>query len=354
MKGRTGRLVRCIVVDDELDRRSAGAAASIVSKERPNSHGAVPPRNELVVGSHHTGRDMATIAPRGWRRLVPFAPIVTSDGLDWIGIEAARFRAAPGAELFHPALTHHMLVLFTSPPGELELRYEGVDRLVPPPPGSISLIPAGSPVRVRVSEAKDQLHIFLAPEVLAQVAANEFGLDPARFSVCPLDGADLPHLRAAMWAVDAEMTAAARGGRLAAESLANILAVQLIRQILAPRPAMREREGALTPGTVRAVVSHIEDHLEASLTLAQMAEVAHLSAYHFARRFKAATGLAPHQYVIARRIERAKQLLDREHDVSLAEIAGRTGFSDQSHFSNHFKRVVGVTPGRFRRSARIA
>src|SRR5262249_44691765 len=158
--------------------------------------------------------------------------------------------------------THHMLVLFTTPPKELELRYEGVTRRVPPPPGSISLIPAGSPVRVRASDAKDFLHVFLAPEVLARVAADEFDLDPARLIVRPLDGADLPHLRAAMWAVNAEMTSGAGGGRLVAESLANILAVQLIRQTLAPRQLVRARDRALAPSTLRAVVAHIEDHLD--------------------------------------------------------------------------------------------
>jgi AraC family transcriptional regulator len=85
-----------------------------------------------------------------------------------------------------------------------------------------------------------------------------------------------------------------------------------------------------------------------------MAAAAHLSPYHFARRFKAATGLPPHQYVIVRRVERAKQLLRQDGDISLAEVAACAGFSDQSQFSHHFKRVVGITPGQFRRLARIA
>ena len=55
--------------------------------------------------------------------------------------------------------------------------------------------------------------------MIGQVAAQAFDLDPARPTVPPLDGLDLPHLRAAMWAVDAEMTAGGAGGRLAAESL---------------------------------------------------------------------------------------------------------------------------------------
>jgi AraC family transcriptional regulator len=85
-----------------------------------------------------------------------------------------------------------------------------------------------------------------------------------------------------------------------------------------------------------------------------MAAAAHLSPYHFARRFKAATGLPPHHYVILRRVERAQHLLQDGDDLSLAEVAARAGFSDQSQFSHHFKRLVGVTPGQFRRSARIA
>jgi AraC family transcriptional regulator len=97
----------------------------------------------------------------------------------------------------------------------------------------------------------------------------------------------------------------------------------------------------------------IEEHLHASPTLEEIAAVARLSPYHFARQFKAAIGLTSHQYVIARRVERAKQLLQEGHDFSLAEVAAHAGFVDQSQFSHHFKRIIGVTPGRFRMPARI-
>ena len=93
--------------------------------------------------------------------------------------------------------------------------------------------------------------------------------------------------------------------------------------------------------------------LDASPTLEQLAAVARLSPYHFARQFKTATGLPPHEYVISRRVERAKQFL-QGGDLSLAEVAAHAGFSDQSQFSRHFKRLVGVTPGQFRTPARIA
>ena len=296
----------------------------------------------------------APIGPLDWLNIVPFKSAAVSHRLGWVGLEAVRYRAAPPFELNPPAITHHRLVLFARPPEEMDLVYEGVKRHVPPPAASISLLPAGTPALWRWRGHRDSLHVYLDPELVARVAAEAFDLDPARLTVPPLDGVDLPQLRAAMWAVGAELTAGAAGGRLAAESLANILAVHLIRHVSAPRRPTPGRNGALPRGRLRAVIEYIEEQLDASPTLEQMAAVARLSAYHFARQFKAATGLPPHQYVIGRRVERAKQLLQGGGDFNLAQVAAHAGFSDQSQFSHHFRRLVGVTPGHFRTPARIA
>jgi AraC family transcriptional regulator len=304
-------------------------------------------RGEEPAGGHPIG-------PLDWLKSLPHETAASSDRLGWVGLEAARCRAAPAFEFDQPAMTHHRLFLFARPPDDLDLRYDGVKRNVPPPVGSISLMPAGSPARVRSSGCKDELHIFLEPRLVERVAAEVFGLDPARLTVPPLDALDLPHLRAAMWAVDAELTAGGAGGRLAAESLANVLAVHLIRHIVAPRQPTCRRYGALPRAKLRAVFEYVEEHLDASPTLEQMAAIARLSPCYFASQFKRATGLPPHQYVIARRVERAKQLLQGDGDVSLTEVAARTGFSDQSHFAHHFKRLVGVTPGRFQMRTRIS
>jgi AraC family transcriptional regulator len=216
------------------------------------------------------------------------------------------------------------------------------------------VVPAGTQANWRWSGVKDSLHAFLEPQRVARVAAEEFGLDPARVDVPALDAADLPQLRSAMLALNHELMDGGGGGKLAAESLANLLAVQLIRHVSSPRRHALRGGGSLPRNKLSAVIDYIRANLDASLSLDALAAVAHLSPYHFARQFKNSTGLPPHRYVIARRVDRAKQLLADRDDVSLAQIALEVGFSDQSQFCNHFRRFAGVTPRQFRTSARIA
>jgi AraC family transcriptional regulator len=294
------------------------------------------------------------LGPLEYHPLVPVEPTAASHRLGWTGLEAIRFSDLGDAEFERPALTHHSLILFTKPPDELDLRYEDVRRHRPPPTGSVSVVPAGMPTRWRWQGTKSSLHVYLEPELVGRVAAEAFGLDPARWALPPLDSLALPQLRGALLGVNAELAAGGAGGPLAAESLANVLAVHLIRHIVAPGRAVRRRDGTLPRGRLRAVLEYIEEHLDAAPTLTEIAAAAGLSAHHFARQFKAATGLPPHQYVITRRVERAKRLLREGTDPSLAEVAAAAGFYDQSQLSRHFKRLVGVTPSQFRTPARTA
>jgi AraC family transcriptional regulator len=188
--------------------------------------------------------------------------------------------------------------------------------------------------------------------LVARVAAEEFEIDPTRTVVPPLDGLNVPELRCSMLAVDAELRTGGLGGPLMAESLANILSVQLIRHITGARRLPASAHGVLPRRKLQRVIEYIMENLEGSPTQEQMASVTHLSPYHFARQFRGATGLSPHQYLIARRVERAKHLLQADDEVCLAQVALRVGFFDQSHFSSHFKRIVGVTPRQFQISAR--
>lgn len=101
-------------------------------------------------------------------------------------------------------------------------------------------------------------------------------------------------------------------------------------------------------GAIRSALAHIDAHLEEPLTVAELAAVAGLSRHHFTRVFKAATGSAPHAYLVRRRVLRARELIEGSN-LPLADIALQTGFSSQAHMSDVFRQQLGVSPARLRR-----
>lgn len=159
------------------------------------------------------------------RRIAPSPLSGASDRLGWAGLQAglqaARFRGIGTCEINVPPQAQHALILIFRSPEQLDVRFEGVKRDIPPPPGSMLLVPAHSAVRWRWSGSKDSLHIFLEPSLIARVAAESFELDPSRTEILPLHGLNVPELRAAMLAVNAELMAGGAGGPLVIESLAN-------------------------------------------------------------------------------------------------------------------------------------
>src|SRR5258708_21454379 len=124
-----------------------------------------------------------------------------------------------------------------------------------------------------------------------------------------------------------------------------------MRHIRGPQRLPASVAGVLPRRKLRTLIEYIMENLGGNLTLEQMAAVVCLSPYHFVRQFKAATGLPPHQYVSARRVERAQHLLRADGELGLVEVARRVGFSDHSAFSFHFKRIARITPGQFPISA---
>jgi len=112
---------------------------------------------------------------------------------------------------------------------------------------------------------------------------------------------------------------------------------------------VRHGRGGLSSRAMRRVREHVEAHLSESMGLAELAAVAGVSVYHFAREFKHSAGVTPHRYLVMRRVERAQEMLVRT-DLSLSEIALAAGFSDQSHLARHFRQMLGTSPGEFRRS----
>jgi AraC family transcriptional regulator len=131
------------------------------------------------------------------------------------------------------------------------------------------------------------------------------------------------------------------------EMLGQALAAHISRHYASSAPTPHPAQGALSVHQLRKALEFIREHLGEDLPLASIAKAAGLSPFHFARRFRQSTGIAPHQFLIHQRVNRARHLLVHS-PATLAEIAHQCGFCDQSHLTNHFRRIVGVTPRRYR------
>ncbi|HEY0502273.1 MAG TPA: AraC family transcriptional regulator [Lysobacter sp.] len=113
-------------------------------------------------------------------------------------------------------------------------------------------------------------------------------------------------------------------------------------------PPAIARTSGLSDRALERTIAHIHAHLFDNLSLGDLARIACVSRFHFARMFRVRTGFSPMKYVQNERIEIAKHLL-RTHEGNISSIAAALGFFDQSHFSRVFRKLTGVSPGRYAR-----
>jgi AraC family transcriptional regulator len=205
--------------------------------------------------------------------------------------------------------------------------------------GDMTLMPAGVPSRWSWNSFCDRLDVIVSPEMFGASSKLEV-VDRFLFRDSEME--------AVCRRLNRELSLGDAADQLFVEVMVVKLAVLLReRHSSASRPPPRLASSGLTRNQARRVLDYIESDLGRHLTLVELAGVAGLSLHHFAHMFKRTLGLSPHQYVLERRVERAKTLM-RETHASLAEISLETGFSSQSHFTSAFCRLAGATPTQFR------
>jgi AraC family transcriptional regulator len=133
-----------------------------------------------------------------------------------------------------------------------------------------------------------------------------------------------------------------------AETLAELLAFELER-VSARLPSQPSARSGLSASQIRLITEYMDSHLAEKTTIAELAARLDLTRFHFIRSFKKAAGVPPHQFMIRRRVERAKELLE-DHRVTIAEVAARTGFGSAIQLTRAFRRFVGTTPSSYRRN----
>jgi AraC family transcriptional regulator len=145
-----------------------------------------------------------------------------------------------------------------------------------------------------------------------------------------------------------ELEAGAPSGKLYADSLIQALAVRLVLLDSKPSSESSAQVSPLPQRMLRRVKERIEAELAGDLSLSMLAEESRYSPRHLQRMFRAATGLTPYQYMLERRIGRAQELL-KKRNLRLIDIAASCGFSSHSHMTTVFRKLVGMTPGEYRR-----
>ncbi len=287
------------------------------------------------------------------REGVPEVPVLRSRELKVFGaIEVAHHYFLPG-EIETQPFKGHLVNLHLSAPHRLVQRRNEHTHEDLEAKGAVDVMPAGTPGYWRMEAASEDMSMLLEDRFIQRVAV-EAGVVSKEIEVVPFFSAPDPQVERIGLSLLSEMKTGGLGGALYAESLANVLALHLVRHHSSlGRNSTREtgRGGGLSNRSLERATDYINDNLSQKLTLTEIAGVAHVSPYHFARSFKAATGLSPHQYVIQRRVERAKTLLTGG-DLSIAEVAGAVGFANQSHLAFHLRRLLGVSPKALRQSSR--
>jgi len=119
------------------------------------------------------------------------------------------------------------------------------------------------------------------------------------------------------------------------------------------RPGSREGASGLSAARLERVLRYLDANLAGPCSLDELAEAAYLSPFHFSRMFRRSTGKSPHAYLVDRRMERARALLEGT-TTPIADIARMVGFRTQSHFTNAFRQVNGIAPGAYRARGRLA
>lgn len=210
--------------------------------------------------------------------------------------------------------------------------------------GDIAIIPADISHRCNWNTSVQFMVLAIEPVLLKQVGSDWVNSD--RIELIPRFMTVQDALIQGIFStLKAELETGGFSGTLLVDSLKTALAIHLLRNYCTTVPKSSYGD-SLPSAKLTLVTDYINAHLHEELKLTEIAAIAQISPYHFLRLFKQSIGVTPHKYILHSRIDKAKYLL-QSSDLSIADIALRVGFCDQSHLTRCFKRILGLTPKQF-------
>lgn len=274
-------------------------------------------------------------------------PLLSSQDRGWENVVVEHFQHPPGeCETHYP--DHHTICISLAPrPVQFFQVKGGKTHTALYRKGDISITPAEMQFFARWKEEDQYLQIRIASQFIHQVAKETVDRVPDQLEFVPEFRICDRHLESIAMMLLTELQQEHSGTKLYIESLSNVLAVHLLRQYAATKPQLPVYEGGLPQRQLLQVLSYIHEYLHQDIKLADLAALLGMSQFHFSHVFKQSIGIAPYQYLLQQRIERAKQLLN-ESNRSIMEIALMCGFNSHSHLSKQFRQVTGMTPTAYR------
>lgn len=274
--------------------------------------------------------------------------IADSESIGWRSLYAAIHD--PPVQCTEPAPGHPTFIYHLGRPTSVTRKIEGDRRekaLIEP--RRICLTPSAATTQWEHCGHTQILEVYLRQSIYESALAEMYRGDAARAEIVPRFAILDPLLEQLAVAISEALVDGTLEDGLYVDTLAQMIAVHLARLHsprsskclghsihLAPEPKMRR------------LIEFVEENLDRDLRLETMAREVGISPLYLPHVFKASFGQAPHRYVLARRVERARELL-RGTELPILEVALCCGFSSQSHLSNWFRRIVGISPSAYRK-----
>lgn len=281
-----------------------------------------------------------------FNKVLPSVPKLSSDRVGWESVFLAYYHRHSGCETPESTFQQHALEIIDTGFESDHERCLGEQRFSHRlKEGEICFCPANTTHWTRWQKPLSFTVITFELDLFTRISQQIYDCD--RLELVPQWQVFDPTIREIIRALKADLVAKCPAGKLYGESFGTSLAVHLIKNF-SVFPLKDKCLGAFSNKKQQEVIDFIEAHLDTNIRLENLAQVAGMSKFHFCRLFKQAMKIPPHQYVIRRRIERAKQLL-KYSNLTTVEIALSCGFAHQSHLSRHFRSIVGTSPRNFRR-----
>jgi AraC family transcriptional regulator len=274
-------------------------------------------------------------------------PILSSRNRGWDSLLVEQFQHPAGeGKLYYP--DDHVICLSLAPrPVPMLQTQDDRTHTGLYAKGDFSITPAQTPFFARWESDDCFVQIRIAARLIQQVTSETFVRKSDALEVLPEFKQRDPQLDAIASLLLNELHQDQSSSSLYIESLANVLAVHLLRHYAATKPSLPIYDGGLPQRQLLQVLDYIQEYLHQDIKLADLAALLDMSPFHFSHLFKQSIGTSPYQYFLHQRIERAKQLL-KQTDQSIMDIALLCGFNSHSHLSKQFRQQTGVTPSTYR------